>query len=117
MDAMQNLTAFIKANPEHLEKATAEFEKLHRAKPRDAGIRRVYFALVSEFNARYPIEQFAPAEVEPPDAAFEDDAHPFWTTDPLTLWDKKYRALAEKLGGRTAARLHVFDNKGIPEDS
>ncbi|WP_280185316.1 MULTISPECIES: hypothetical protein [Nocardia] len=116
MDTMEKVIALIKANPAHLAEATADFEHRHRADPSDVGIRRVYFALLGEFNSRYPIEQFRPAEVEPPEEAWTDEAHPFWTTDPFTVWEAKRRALAEQLGGWTAAHLHIFKNKGIPAE-
>ncbi|WP_331761071.1 hypothetical protein OG225_43270 (plasmid) [Nocardia sp. NBC_01377] len=115
MDIQQRVLATIDNNPAVLPDVVADFERRWRNDPRDVETRRIYFALRTILEQRFPIDQYRPDHVETPTEAEDDQDHPFWTTDPFTIWDSRYRALARQLGGDTAAHIHVHTNKGLPD--
>lgn len=96
MSAIDDVRALIAKNPQHAVKAARQFERLHRADPDNSGYRRVYWELQRQVDSQHPITR--PVEVDPPTAAWDDEQHPFWTTDPWTVWDTAYGRMRQELG-------------------
>ena len=96
-DTRNQLRRDITNYPRHqLITAANDFERRLRAAPNDRGIRIVYFELSREIRNRFPITR--PTYVEPPATAWTDHAHPYWSTDPETVFAAEYDKLANTIG-------------------
>ncbi len=96
MDTMTQVRNLIKNNPEHAVTDGVKFEQMHKANPDDSGIRRVYFELRRQVYALHPVAM--PDEVDPPAEAWDDNSHPFWASDPFTVWEAAYMKLSHQYG-------------------
>lgn len=89
--------------------AASAIEALWHDNPRDSGVRRTFYALRHWVESNYRLTM--PPMVDPPEAAWEDDGHEFWSTDPLVQWQSDFDALRRELGGWAAAHFHTYHSQ------
>ncbi|MCS3853275.1 hypothetical protein [Tsukamurella ocularis] len=87
-------------NPQQLADAAAEAERRYRANPKDAAIFATYFGIESAVFKQFPVEY--PDETEPPQAAWNDESHSYWKTDPECVFYAAYNALVDSIGHMNA---------------
>lgn len=86
-------------------KAAKHFEALWRDNPDDVGVRRVYFGLDVLVSRLYPVKR--PKWVEPPEEAWGSIEHPFWSSDPASLWEEAYEQLRRSRFPKDSIGLRV----------
>lgn len=101
---------------EQVNLAACAMEAMWVEHPRDSGVRRTYYAIRRWVEAHFPLTM--PLAVEPPEAAWEDDGHEFWQTDPLVRWQADFDGLRREMGGWAAAHFylyHVQQSRGVDQ--
>ncbi|GAA0992824.1 hypothetical protein GCM10009551_054220 [Nocardiopsis tropica] len=83
-------------NPQQLAAAAAEAERQYRANPKDDATFATYFGIQDAVFKQFPVEY--PDETEPPQAAWDDENHPYWKTDPECVFYAAYNALVDNIG-------------------
>ncbi|MBB3752548.1 hypothetical protein FHT44_005060 [Mycolicibacterium sp. BK634] len=113
MTALDTVRKLVAANPRHAVTAAKQFEKLYREDPNHAGYRQIYWELQRQVDEQFPITR--PVEIDPPDEAWDDESHPFWSTDPWTLFDMTFNRLRDEMGW-VEARVHVSNLQRAGQD-